>query len=59
MRPSVHLFQSKEINYHYLLIEVKRGKLTATMNRLEIKDGSAQWTKPDSVTISVPKAPGR
>jgi Icc-related predicted phosphoesterase len=54
-RAADDLFQSTEINYHYLLVEVKRGKLKATMNRLEIKDGLAQWSKPDSITISVPK----
>jgi Icc-related predicted phosphoesterase len=54
-RAADDLFQSNEINYHYLLVEVKGRKLNATMNRLEIKDGSAQWSKPDSVTISVSK----
>jgi hypothetical protein len=30
------------------------------MTRLEIKDGAAQWSKPDSVIISAPKTfPGR
>ena len=57
-RATDDLFQSKEVNYHYLLVEVKRGKLKATMNRLEMKDGLVQWTRPDSVTISVPKVPG-
>jgi 3',5'-cyclic AMP phosphodiesterase CpdA len=49
-------FQSREANYHYLLVEVQPGKLKATMNRLEIKDGVANWSQPDSVTISVPVA---
>jgi 3',5'-cyclic AMP phosphodiesterase CpdA len=49
-------FESKEANYHYLLVEVQPGKLKATMNRLEMKDGVARWTQPDSVTISVPVA---
>ena len=53
-RAADDLFQSKEVNYHYLLVEVQPGKLKATMNRLEIKDGVANWTQPDSVTISVP-----
>jgi acid phosphatase type 7 len=57
-RAADDLFQSKEVNYHYLLVEVKGGKLTATMNRLEMKDGVAHWTTPDSVTISVPKSTG-
>jgi Icc-related predicted phosphoesterase len=45
-------FQSKEINYHYLLVEVRGRQLKATMNRLEMKDGIAAWTQPDSITIS-------
>jgi len=49
-------FQSKEVNYHYLLVEVQPGKLKATMNRLAMKDGVANWSQPDSVTISVPVA---
>lgn len=52
------LFQSKEVNYHYLLVEVQRGKLLATMNRLELKDGVATWSQPDSVMISVPAVQG-
>jgi Icc-related predicted phosphoesterase len=53
-RAADDLFQSKEANYHYLLVEVQPGRLKATMNRLEMKDGVAKWTQPDSVTISVP-----
>lgn len=49
-------FQSKEINYHYLLAEVDRGKLTVTMNRLDLSTGKQVWTQPDSVTIAVPAA---
>jgi hypothetical protein len=45
-------FQNAEINYHYLLVEVRREKLKVTMNRVEIKDGVAKWTRPDSVVIS-------
>src|SRR5262249_52363602 len=52
-------FQSAEINYHYLLIEVNAGRLTATMNRLEIKDGVANWTQPDSATIECSRPAGR
>lgn len=47
-------FQSKEINYHYLLVEVDHQKLKVTMNRLELANGKAVWTQPDSVTISQP-----
>jgi Icc-related predicted phosphoesterase len=49
-------FQSKEVNYHYLLAEVDRGKLTVAMNRLDLSSGQAVWTQPDSVAISVPAA---
>lgn len=52
------LFQSNEVNYHYLLVEVKGRKLKVTMTRLDLKDGEPQWTKPDSVTIKVPKVAG-
>jgi hypothetical protein len=47
-------FQSQEINYHYILLEVQRGKLKATMRRVEIKEGVGKWTEPDSVTIVSP-----
>ena len=45
-------FQSKQINYHYLLVEVDHGQLKVTMNRLELNDGTTAWTRPDSVTIT-------
>jgi hypothetical protein len=46
-------FQSKEVNYHYLLAEVDRGSLKITMHRLDLTNGKAVWTQPDSVAISV------
>jgi acid phosphatase type 7 len=48
------LFQDKNVNYHYLLAEVDRGKITITMHRVELKEGIAIWTQPDSVTITAP-----
>jgi len=51
-------FQSKEVNYHYLQVEVDRGSLKITMHRLELTHGTAVWTEPDSVAISVPTAKG-
>ncbi|SPF36919.1 Metallophosphoesterase [Candidatus Sulfotelmatobacter kueseliae] len=49
-------FQSKEINYHYLLVEVDHQQLKITMNRLELSGGKAVWTQPDSVNIAVAAA---
>jgi acid phosphatase type 7 len=43
--------QSKQVNYHYLLVEVDDKQLKVTMNRLELNDGKAAWTQPDSVKI--------
>ncbi len=34
-------FQSKEVNYHYLLLEVDRQQLKVTMNRLDLSSGKA------------------
>jgi hypothetical protein len=46
-------FQSKQINYHYLLVEVDHQALKITMNRLELSNGKANWTEPDSVKIGM------
>ena len=46
-------FQSKEINYHYLLVEVDGQRMNITMNRLQLDGGKATWTTPDKVQISV------
>jgi hypothetical protein len=48
------LFQDNRVNYHYLLAEVDGNKMAVTMNRIEITDGKASWSKPDSVTIIAP-----
>ena len=47
-------FQSKEINYHYLLVEVDHQQLKVTMNRVDLTSGKAVWTQPDSVKIAIP-----
>jgi len=49
-------FQSKEVNYHYLLVEVDHQQLKVTMNRIDMTSGKAVWTQPDSVKIAVPAA---
>src|SRR5215469_4039036 len=49
-------FQSREINYHYLLVEVAQKQLQVTMNRLDLTSGIAVWTQPDSVRIALPSA---
>jgi Icc-related predicted phosphoesterase len=49
-------FQSKEVNYHYLMVDVDRGRVKITMHRLDLTSGKAVWTEPDSVTIAVPEA---
>jgi Icc-related predicted phosphoesterase len=46
----------KDVNYHFLLVEVDRGKMKITMNRLELANGKASWTTPDSVEIATPTA---
>jgi Icc-related predicted phosphoesterase len=52
-RASGDPFQSKEINYHYLLVEVDHQQLKVTMNRVELDSGKAVWTQPDSLKITV------
>lgn len=47
-------FQSKLVNYHYLLVEVDGKQLTVTMNRLDLTSGKAVWTQPDSVKLTTP-----
>lgn len=55
-RKSDDPFQSKEINYHYLLVTVDHQQLTVTMNRVDLATGKAVWTQPDSVKITTPAA---
>ena len=49
-------FQSKEVNYHYLLVEVDHQQLKVTMNRIDLSSGKAVWTQPDSVKLALPSA---
>jgi acid phosphatase type 7 len=49
-------FQSKEINYHYLMVEVDGQQMKITMNRLQLSGQTATWTTPDQVLIPVPAA---
>jgi len=49
-------FQSKEINYHYLLVEVNGKQIKVTMNRLQLNGQNATWTTPDQALISAPAA---
>ena len=51
-RAPTDLFQSKEINYHYLLVEVDHQQLKVTMNRVDLSSGKPIWTQPDAVKIS-------
>jgi len=53
-RASDDPFQSKEINYHYLLFEVDGQQMKVTMNRPQLEGGKATWTTPDLVQISTP-----
>ena len=53
-RKPTDLYQSKEINYHFIDVTVERGKMRTTMNRLELQNGVASWTQPDKVTITMP-----
>jgi Icc-related predicted phosphoesterase len=46
----------KDVNYHYLLVEVDRGKMKVTMNRVEMANGKAVWSTPDSAEIVAPGA---
>lgn len=49
-------FRDKNINYHYLLVEVSADRLKVTMNRLDLASGKPTWTQPDTVNITAPAA---
>ena len=53
-RRPTDLFQSAEINYHYIDIKVQSGRMVAVMNRLEFNNGIPAWTQPEIVNIVVP-----
>ena len=55
-RAPTDLFQSKEVNYHYLMVEVEQRQLKITMNRVDMSSGKAVWSQPDSVKIAIPAA---
>jgi acid phosphatase type 7 len=55
-REASDLFQSKGINYHYLLVQVDGRALKITMHRLEADGDSHTWTQPDRVEIEAPAA---
>jgi Icc-related predicted phosphoesterase len=57
-RASDDPFQSKEINYHYLVVDVDHQQTNVTMQRIQLTSGKAVWTQPDSVTIG-PKTAGQ
>ncbi|MGB7848980.1 MAG: metallophosphoesterase [Candidatus Acidiferrum sp.] len=50
------LYKDSGVNYHYLLAQVDRNRLTITMNKIELKQAKELWTQPDSVTITAPAA---
>lgn len=47
-------FQSKRVNYHYLLVDVDGSRVTITMNRVDLTTGKDVRTQPDSVKIALP-----
>ena len=49
-------YRDPGINYHYLLAQVDRNRLSITMHKLEFKDGHSVWSTPDAVVISAPLA---
>ncbi len=49
-------FQSNEVNYHYLGVAVDRGSVKIVMHRLDVTNGRAVWTEPDSVEVLIPDA---
>ncbi len=46
------LFQSNEINYHYLDVTVSGPEMKIVMHRLQLQGDKQTWTEPDSVTLA-------
>lgn len=44
-------FQSDQINYHYLRVEVDGTTMKVTMRRLELKNEGLAWSEPDKIAI--------
>jgi 3',5'-cyclic AMP phosphodiesterase CpdA len=55
-RAATDPYQSHDINYHYLMVEVDHQQAVVTMNRLQLVNGKEVWTQPDSIKIAVPAA---
>lgn len=55
-RTASDLYQSKDVNFHYLFVQVNDQRATIIMNRVDLSSGKAVWTQPDKVTIAVPGA---
>jgi Icc-related predicted phosphoesterase len=49
-------YQDPGINYHYLTVDVTQNSAKIVMHKVELKDGNATWTEPDSITITAPAA---
>lgn len=47
-------YQDPGVNYHYLTVDVAQNTAKVVMHKIEIKDNVAQWTEPDSITITAP-----
>jgi len=52
-------FQSNEINYHFLSVEISGNKMDVVMHRLQLDGGNPKWSEPDRTSISFrDKSPG-
>lgn len=46
------LFKTYDVNFHFVTIDVEKESLKAVMHRVEMKDGQAEWTEPESMILS-------